>query len=150
LAGRKNQGCRIRHETQRKLELDSPVANLFGNDPRKQDIDPDRHRLRRQLKSGIAVTRDGEGRNDQRQYGCEATDRETGEKGKRKATYGRKGEDRQGEAIGALEEEDAGEGAGEEEGERSPGDNAQNEGIGRRDLAYRPTLLQDHRVFEFG
>ena len=94
--------------------MDSPVANLFGNDPGEQDVDPDCDGLRRQLKTRIAVTRHGERRNDQRQYGCKATDRETGEKGKGEAAHGRKGEDRQGEAIGALDEEDAGEGAGQE------------------------------------
>jgi hypothetical protein len=101
------------------------------------------------LQARIAVTRHGEGGNDQRQNGREATDRETGEKGKGEAAHGRKGEDSQGEAIGALEEQGADQGGDQEKGERSPRDSAQNEGIGL--IGYRPTLLEDHRhVVEVG
>ena len=124
---------------------------MFGEDPGKQDIEPDRNDLCRQLKAPIAITRNGEGGDHQRQHGRKATDRETCDKGKSEAAHGRQGEDRQGQPIGAFEEEGAEQRADQEQGERSPGDGAQQECIGRDGLVYRPTLLEDHRhIVEVG
>ena len=124
---------------------------MFGEDPGKQDIEPDRNNLCRQLKTPIAIPRNGEGGDHQWQDGRKATDRETSEKGKSEAAHGRKGEERQGQPIGALEEEGAEPRADQEKGERSPGDGAQKEGIGLYGLAYRPTLLEDDRhIVEVG
>ena len=124
---------------------------MFGEDPGKQDIDPDCNNLCRQLKTPIAIPRYREGGDHQRQEGRKTTDRETSEKGKGEAAHRRKGEDRQGEAIGALEEEGTEQRADQEQGERSPGDGAKQEGIGLDGLVYRPTLLEDHRhVVEVG
>ena len=116
--------------------MDSPVANLLRNDPGKQDVDPDRHSLGSQLKPPIAIPRHREGGDDQRQNGREATDREAREKRKGEAANGRHSEDRQGGAIGPLEEQGADQRADEEKGERPSGDGAQNEGIGPRALAH--------------
>ena len=93
-AGRKDERGRVGKETQGKLQLNSPVANLFSKDPGQQDVDPNGGCLSRQLKTRIAIARHGEGGHDQRQNGREATDRETREKGKGEAAHRRNGEDR--------------------------------------------------------
>src|SRR5260370_6901523 len=79
---RKRERGRIGNKGQRKLYLDSPEVNLFSEDPGKEHIDPNGGGQRGQLKTRIAITSNGEGCNDQRQYGRVPTDREAGEKTK--------------------------------------------------------------------